>query len=77
MMLMERLMISSDQFEIHVCSRCGLMGYYNQDIRKGYCTSCKTGDGVANLTVPYACKLLFQVRSVSLVLIPSVYLDIY
>ena len=62
MMLMERLVISSDQFEIHVCSRCGLMGYFNQDIRKGYCTTCKTGEGVTNLTVPYACKLLFQVR---------------
>ena len=62
MMLMERLVISSDQFEIHVCSRCGLMGYFNQDIRKGYCTTCKTGEGVTNLKVPYACKLLFQVR---------------
>lgn len=69
MMLMERLVISSDQFEVHVCSRCGLMGYFNQDIRKGYCTSCETGDGVTSLTIPYACKLLFQ-ELVSMNIVP-------
>jgi DNA-directed RNA polymerase III subunit RPC2 len=27
MLLMERLMISSDQFDIDVCNKCGLLGY--------------------------------------------------
>ncbi len=27
MLLMERLMISSDQFEVDLCNRCGLLGY--------------------------------------------------
>lgn len=27
MLIMERLMISSDAFEIDVCGRCGLIGY--------------------------------------------------
>lgn len=27
MLLLERLMISSDAFEVDVCSECGLMGY--------------------------------------------------
>lgn len=62
MMLMERLMISSDQFDIHVCPRCGLMGYYNPQIKGGYCSYCRTGEGIASIKVPYACKLLFQVR---------------
>lgn len=27
MLLMERLMTSSDQFEVDVCNKCGLFGY--------------------------------------------------
>ena len=27
MLLLERLMISSDAFEVDVCGRCGLLGY--------------------------------------------------
>jgi hypothetical protein len=26
-LIAERLMISSDQFDVHVCDRCGLLGY--------------------------------------------------
>lgn len=29
LLLLERLMISSDQFEVHVCTHCGLMGYFD------------------------------------------------
>lgn len=54
MLLMERLMISSDSFPVNVCSDCGLIGYEN------WCQYCKNGDHLTLLNIPYACKLLFQ-----------------
>ncbi|CEM00582.1 unnamed protein product [Vitrella brassicaformis CCMP3155] len=53
-LLMERLMISSDIFEASVCRECGLIGY------AGWCPYCKSGEKVAAIKMPYACKLLFQ-----------------
>lgn len=53
-LLLERLMISSDKFEVNACQTCGLLGY------RGWCTYCKSSKSVAQLTVPYAAKLLFQ-----------------
>lgn len=54
MLLMERLMLSSDVFEIFVCKGCGLMGY------AGWCNLCKSSKNIVQLKIPYACKLLFQ-----------------
>ncbi|EPZ33014.1 polymerase III polypeptide B [Rozella allomycis CSF55] len=54
MLLLERLMISSDAFEVHVCMKCGLLGM------KGWCTGCSTGRHIVQMKIPYACKLLFQ-----------------
>mmetsp|Transcript_34577 Transcript_34577/g.97513 ORF Transcript_34577/g.97513 Transcript_34577/m.97513 type:complete len:454 (-) Transcript_34577:47-1408(-) len=59
-MILERLMISSDQFEVHLCKQCGLLGYYDYGLKSGFCQSCKSGNHVVSLKVPYACKLLFQ-----------------
>lgn len=53
-LLLERLMLSSDAFEVDICDKCGLMGY------NGWCTSCKTAEHVVKMTIPYAAKLLFQ-----------------
>lgn len=53
-LLLERLMISSDKFEVHACEACGLMGY------NGWCPYCKSSKKMAQLTIPYAAKLLFQ-----------------
>lgn len=53
-LLLERLMISSDAFEVDVCNKCGLMGY------NSWCTTCKLLDNVIKMTIPYAAKLLFQ-----------------
>lgn len=52
MMLVERLMVSSDQCEVDVCSKCGRLGYC------GWCNSCKSSGQVSSITMPYACKLL-------------------
>uniref|UniRef100_A0A1A7W707 DNA-directed RNA polymerase subunit beta n=2 Tax=Iconisemion striatum TaxID=60296 RepID=A0A1A7W707_9TELE len=54
MLLLERLMISSDAFEVDVCGECGLLGY------SGWCHYCKSSCHVSSLRIPYACKLLFQ-----------------
>lgn len=53
-LLMERLMTSSDEYEAFACNECGLLGY------KEWCQNCETGKHVRPLKVPYACKLLFQ-----------------
>ncbi|XP_064594783.1 DNA-directed RNA polymerase III subunit RPC2-like [Liolophura sinensis] len=54
MLLLERLMISSDAFEVDVCGSCGLIGY------SGWCHYCKSSTNVSSIKIPYACKLLFQ-----------------
>ncbi|CAI4783764.1 BAI_1a_G0050510.mRNA.1.CDS.1 [Saccharomyces cerevisiae] len=53
-LLLERLMISSDAFEVDVCDKCGLMGY------SGWCTTCKSAENIIKMAIPYAAKLLFQ-----------------
>ncbi|XP_050380845.1 DNA-directed RNA polymerase III subunit 2 isoform X2 [Argentina anserina] len=60
MLLYERLMLSSDPFEVQVCRVCGLLGYYNHKIKAGICSSCKNGDNISTMKLPYACKLLIQ-----------------
>jgi len=60
MLLLERLMISSDQFEVHVCTHCGLMGYYDSIKKQAVCPSLKVPDHMAKMKIPYAAKLLFQ-----------------
>ena len=54
MLLVERLMISSDAFDVDVCNKCGLLGY------KGWCHNCQSSSSVSSIQIPYACKLLFQ-----------------
>ncbi|XP_047141151.1 DNA-directed RNA polymerase III subunit RPC2 isoform X1 [Hydra vulgaris] len=54
MLIVERLMISSDAFEIDVCSKCGLIGY------SGWCHYCQSSHHISTIKIPYACKLLFQ-----------------
>ncbi|XP_059456105.1 DNA-directed RNA polymerase III subunit 2 isoform X1 [Corylus avellana] len=60
MLIFERLMISSDPFEVQVCRQCGLLGYYNHKLKTGICSSCKNGDNISTMKLPYACKLLLQ-----------------
>ncbi|KAJ2934552.1 hypothetical protein H1R20_g2527, partial [Candolleomyces eurysporus] len=67
-LLLERLMISSDKFEVCACEQCGLMGY------NGWCTYCKSSKKMATLTIPYAAKLLFQ-ELMAMNVIPRLVLD--
>uniref|UniRef100_A0A5B7BSZ0 DNA-directed RNA polymerase subunit beta n=1 Tax=Davidia involucrata TaxID=16924 RepID=A0A5B7BSZ0_DAVIN len=59
-LIFERLMISSDPFEVQVCRKCGLLGYYNFKLKTGICSTCKNGESISTMKLPYACKLLFQ-----------------
>lgn len=49
-----------------VCRACGLLGYYNHKLKTGICSSCKNGDNISTMKLPYACKLLIQVLYASL-----------
>ncbi|KAJ4768843.1 DNA-directed RNA polymerase subunit beta [Rhynchospora pubera] len=60
MLIYERLMLSSDPYEVQVCQKCGLLGYYNKKLKKSFCSMCKNGENMATMKLPYACKLLFQ-----------------
>ncbi len=53
-LLIERLMLSSDAFQVEVCRACGLLA------SAGWCQYCKNSAALATLRIPYACKLLFQ-----------------
>ncbi|XP_057807946.1 DNA-directed RNA polymerase III subunit 2-like [Salvia miltiorrhiza] len=60
MLIYERLMVTSDPFEVQVCRKCGLLGYYHEKFKTGICSMCKNGDNISTMKMPYACKLLFQ-----------------
>ncbi|KAF0983447.1 hypothetical protein FDP41_010512 [Naegleria fowleri] len=53
-LLLERLMLSSDEYKVHVCEGCGMIGYM------GYCNYCKSKQNMSLLPMPYAFKLLIQ-----------------
>lgn len=54
LLLVERLLVSSDPFIASICTKCGLLTY------NGWCQYCKSGENVNEICIPYACKLLFQ-----------------
>ncbi|KAG1669071.1 hypothetical protein FOA52_003989 [Chlamydomonas sp. UWO 241] len=60
MLLLERLMISSDQFEVHVDTESGLLGYWDANRNCAISPVTRTSDNMATIKIPYACKLLFQ-----------------
>jgi DNA-directed RNA polymerase III subunit RPC2 len=51
--LLERLLYSSDETAVLICEGCGFFAYEKR------CKNCK-GKGVYQVSMPYACKLLFQ-----------------
>ena len=60
MLILERLMISSDQFEAQVCTRCGLLGYHHHGTGRDLCSQCQGGGGGRTLNRPDAGKLQFH-----------------
>ncbi|CAO1395823.1 unnamed protein product [Diamesa hyperborea] len=70
MLIMERLMISSDAFDVDVCNQCGRLAY------SSWCHSCRSSSCVSKISIPYACKLLFQ-ELTSMNVIPKLKLKNY
>ncbi|KAB2054988.1 hypothetical protein ES319_A11G005000v1 [Gossypium barbadense] len=60
MLIYERMMLFSDPYDAQVCRKCGLIGYYSHKLKTGFCSSCKIGENVSSMKLPYACKLLIQ-----------------
>ena len=58
--LKERLIDQSDAFETSVCKTCGLMAINDAVKKTSYCKVCKSSQHCVDITLPYACKLLFQ-----------------
>ena len=70
MLLVERLMISSDAFNVDICNTCGLLSY------SGWCNMCQSSSNVCSIKIPYACKLLFQELQ-SMNIVPRLKLERY
>ena len=58
--LKERLMDQSDAYEICVCQKCGYMAIEDAQRHVMVCSMCKSSEHTTEVTIPYACKLLFQ-----------------
>lgn len=59
-LLLERLMLSSDKFEVFVDSKSGLLGYWSASRQCAVSPIDHSPDHMVKIAIPYACKLLFQ-----------------
>ena len=53
----------SDKYRVHVCENCGLFAQANVDSQNFHCKYCDSQNkeqAIAQVEIPYACKLLFQ-----------------
>jgi DNA-directed RNA polymerase II subunit RPB2 len=58
--LKEIMMEKSDNFQIHVCKSCGLLGLVNAKAGIFKCSSCENTTDFSQVRVPYAYKLFLQ-----------------
>jgi len=58
--LKERMMEASDNFEVHVCKGCGLIGVANKARNIWHCTGCGNTTEFSQVRMPYAYKLFLQ-----------------
>ena len=58
--LKERTMEASDNFEVHVCKGCGLIGIANKALNIWNCTGCGNTTEFSQVRIPYAYKLFLQ-----------------
>ena len=58
--LQERMMTVSDNYNIFICSKCGLTCVFNNDKNIYECKICDNRKDFKRINIPYSCKLLFQ-----------------
>jgi hypothetical protein len=58
--LKERMLEASDNFEVHVCKGCGLIGVANKAKNIWRCTGCGNTTEFSQVRIPYAYKLFLQ-----------------
>ena len=58
--LKERMMETSDITKVHVCDECGRFASKVFDKDYYYCQGCNNSTKISAVSMPYACKLMFQ-----------------
>jgi len=58
--LRERMFNTSDQYQVHICNKCGLIASKIIDKDIYICTACRNNTDTSLVEIPYATKLLFQ-----------------
>ena len=59
--LKERLVDVSDRYRVHICEQCGLIAQADLQAQNYKCKLCQNVNyNIAQVYIPYACKLLFQ-----------------
>lgn len=58
--LRERLFRVSDYYSVHVCQMCGTICVADPKLNRYQCKGCDNDSRIAQVLMPYACKLLFQ-----------------
>ena len=58
--LKERMMETSDNFEVHVCKGCGIIAVANREKNIWQCTGCGNSTEFSQVRIPYAYKLFLQ-----------------
>lgn len=72
--LKERLMDQSDAYELCVCEYCGFIAIDDCQKQIMKCSMCKSSEFTCKITIPYACKLLFQ-ELISMNIVPIMKFD--
>jgi DNA-directed RNA polymerase subunit B len=60
LVLKERLLEASDNYEAHICKRCGLLAIANKTRNIWNCHSCGNLTEFSQIRIPYAYKLFLQ-----------------
>merc|ERR1711871_671899 len=58
--LKERMMETSDITKLTICDNCGLFAQKVMDKEYYYCQGCNNSTRISAVSIPHACKLLFQ-----------------
>ena len=58
--LQERMMVVSDNYNVFICSKCGLTAVFNNQENIYECKNCDNFKDFKRVNIPYSCKLLFQ-----------------